>query len=463
VSRRSLARRTFLTGAGVAIALPWLESLAPRPSRGESLARRRFVAMAFPNGVAKYWTPTGQGAGNDWGLSPILEPLAPLKKQVTVLGHVGNYSPWGGHVEPSHGALMGGFLTCIKPSGQGNINRGISVDQVIAQSGPQRTPLRSLQVGLSTLDSYTDGLPAPHSRSISWASATEPLGKLVSPQKVFDTMFGVNPVTPASLEADKSILDQVLAQAQTLQPSLSKTDRGRLDQFLTSVREVEKSIEGTGMLAACANPTRPTADYAVGNVPPDYDRGVHADQMIDLVALALQCDLTRVISFMFDDARSDFVYSFLSERMFTATGSVPGTVPCGNLHGLSSAGDLNNGYATVNRWFVEKLARLCQKLQAMPEGDTTVLDQSVVWFGTEMHGGNHDGLDLPLLYVGSGAGRLKVDRSLDFAQRSATGEDLASVYLTFLRNVFDLPDMSFGVPMGTFVNAGKQIVPEILA
>jgi hypothetical protein len=466
MSRRasSLPRRAFLAGAGVTLALPWLESLAPRRARGQTaLARRRFVAMVFPNGVADFWKPTGGGAGSAWGLSPILEPLAPLKKQVTVLGHVGNYSPWGGHVEPSHGNLMGAYLTCIKASGPSNNNRGISVDQVIAKRSSQRTPLQSLQVGLSTLDSYTDGLPGSHSRSISWASESEPLYKVVSPQKLFDKMFAPSAVPAGSSDADRSILDQVLAQAQTLQGGLSKTDRTRLDEFLTSVREVEKSVAGTGSLAGCTNPVRPTQDYAVMNVPPDYDRGAHADQMLDLVALALQCDLTRVVSFMFDDARSDFVYSFLTERLFTATGSAPGTASCGSLHGASSSGNTNNGWATINRWFIEKLARFCTKLQAMPEdGGSTVLDQSVVWCGSEMHGGNHDGLDLPLLYVGSGGGRLKADQFVDFGARPMQLEHLSNVYLTFLRNVFDLGEMSFGVGMGQFADAGKQTVSEIL-
>jgi hypothetical protein len=459
-------RRNFLRGAGVAIALPWLESLAPRPARGApTLARRRFVAMNFPNGVSNFWKPQSAGKGSAWQLSPILEPLAPLKNQVTVLSNVGNYSPWGAHVEPSHANNFGGFLTCIKASGPMSANRGISVDQVIANGLGSVTPIPSMQVGLSTLDSYTDGLPGAHSRSVSWAAPDKPLYKIVDPQKVFDTMFGVMaPMRPDTSAADKSILDQVLGQATALQPALSTSDRVRVDEFLTSVRAVEQNIATQAMMPGCVAPARPAESYNVGAVPADYNRDTHANIMIDLVTLALQCDLTRVVTFMLDDARSDFVYSFLTQREFSTTGSVPGTATIGGLHGLSAAGDANSGWATINYWFVQKLVRLCQKLQAIQDGaGGSVLDQSVVWFGTEMHGGNHDGLDLPLLYVGSGGGRLVLDTHVDFASRARQMEDLANVYLTFINKVFDLGADSFGVGLGAFVNAGHDVVPEILA
>jgi hypothetical protein len=458
-------RRNFLRGAGVALALPWLESLATRRARGApTLGRRRFVAMNFPNGVADFWKPQGTGAGAAWQLSPILEPLAPLKKQVTVLSNVGNYSPWNGHIEPSHANLYGAFLTCIKASGPMNGNRGISVDQVIANGIGSATPIPSLQVGLSTLDSYTDGLPGAHSRSVSWAAEDKPLFKLVDPQQVFDKMFNVTtPPRPDTSAADKSILDQVLGQATALQPALSRSDRVRVDEFLTSVRAVEQNITMQAMTMACTPGMRPAESYSVGMVPPDYNRNTHADIMIDLVTLALQCDLTRVVTFMLDDARSDFVYSFLTQRTFSPTGSVAGTAPVGNLHGLSAAGNSNSGWATINFWFVEKLARLCGKLQAIQDGaGGTLLDQSVVWFGSEMHGGNHDGLDLPVLYVGSGGGRLVVDQHVDLASRERQMEDLANVYFTLLNKVFDLGASSFGVGLGQLVTAGRDVVPEIL-
>lgn len=461
-----LTRRNILRGAGVALTLPWLESLAPRGARGQAtLARRRFVAMTFPCGTADFWTPTGTGAGNAWKLSPILAPLAPLKSKVSVLSNVSNYSPWGAHIEPSHGHLLGALLSCTRANGPNNNLGGISVDQVIANGLGPVTRLPSLQVGLSTMNSSTDGLPGQHSRSISWNAAGEALYKLVDPQRVFDALFNVGPTGTNTRVDDQSVLDAVVAQATSLSTSLGRGDRARLDEFLTSVRAVEKSIASQGMMAACTSVTRPTESYDVGHVPATYDRNVHADLMIDLVALALQCDLTRVVTFMLDDGRSDFAYDFLSPRAFTADGSVPTTssMPFGSLHGISSQNEPNSPWATINYWFVEKLARLCQKLQALPEAGGTVLDQSVVWFASEMHGGNHDGRDLPLLYVGGAGGRLAVDRRFDFSTRARMAEDLANVYLTFLKNVFDLPETMFGKGMGDYVDAGTRIVPELLA
>jgi Protein of unknown function (DUF1552) len=201
---------------------------------------------------------------------------------------------------------------------------------------------------------------------------------------------------------------------------------------------------------------------------------VHADLMIDLVAMALQCDVTRVVSFMLDDARSDFNYGFLKERVFTPTGSTEGTAPVsgGGLHGLAASGDINNGYATVNFWFVEKLARLCQTLASIPEGSGTLLDAATVWFGSEMHGPNDDGRDLPIITVGKGGGRLATNQYVDFATTPRQTERLANLHLTFLRGVFDLPVTTFGgqtpptnpgaTPLNAF-GAGTDPIPEILA
>ena len=155
---------------------------------------KRYMALYFPNGTASaFWNASGAGAS--FTLGPILQPLQPNQTKALVLGNVGNYSPWGGHVEPSHGNNMATAWTGVKASNNGN-NSAISIDQAIgnqimaSNGGKLPTPLHSLQVGLSTLDSYTDGLPGPHSRSVSWKDAATPLYKIVNPQNVFDTLVG---------------------------------------------------------------------------------------------------------------------------------------------------------------------------------------------------------------------------------------------------------------------------------
>jgi hypothetical protein len=466
---RSCTRRDMLMGAGVALTLPWLESLAPRVSRAQSAAApRRYVALYFPNGTADFWRPSGAGAGSAWTPSPILEPLSPVKRYVSVLSNVANYSPFGGHVEPSHSNCGASTWTCVQANGPNKENNGISVDQRIAQHIGAATPLDSIQVGLSTLDSFEDGLPGQHSRSMAWKSATEPLYKLVNPQAVFDrlTAGGVTstPVDPAIAEArrarDQSVLDFVLADASALQRKLGSSDRRKLDQFLSSVRALEKRVADPSMQvsgASCAELTRPDAVYGVGNVPSDYDRDAHAELMIDLVVMAFACDRTRVCSFMLDDARSDFVYDFLPQRRFSDTGSEPADGTVGGYHGLQHAGDRNDGFATIGWWNAQKAASLAGKLAAVDEGAAgNVLDNTVIVFASGMHGGNHDPGDLPIALIGGGGKTatgtvLKQDHHLDFTDE----QRLADVHLTVLQHVFGMPDDAFGVSSG--------VIEELLA
>jgi hypothetical protein len=463
-------RRQLLRGAGVALALPWLESLVPRALRAQqAVAPRRYLALYFPNGTADFWQPRGAGAGADWTLSPILEPLAPVKRYLSVLSNVANYATFGGHVEPSHSNCAASTWTCVQANGPNKEHNGISVDQLIAQQIGAATKLASIQVGLSTLDSFADGLPGQHSRSMAWKSASEPLYKTVNPQAVFDrlTSSGAGGAGAASDDAGgarrraqaQSVLDFVREDAAGLSSRLGASDRRKLDQFLTSVRSLEKRVAEPGMQlspASCAPGARPDAVYGVGEVPPDYDRNAHAELMIDLVVMAFACDLTRVCSFMLDDARSDFVYNFLGQRKFSELGSEPAAGKVGSYHGLQHAGDRNDGFATIGWWNAQKAAQLAGKLLAIDEGDGgNMLDSSVIVFASGMHGGNHDPGDLPIALIGGGGKTasgtvLKRDHHFDFAAE----QRLADVHLTILQHVFGCPEQSFGSSSG--------IIPDLL-
>jgi hypothetical protein len=208
-----------------------------------------------------------------------MAPLAAVKTSATVLTNVGNYGPFGGNVQPSNGNLTGAFLTCAKPQFPGEaqvatLTAGTSVDQLIAQSLAGTTPVGSLQLGLSTLDSYCDGVPCPCSRSISWATPTQPLSKVIDPQAVFDQLFASMAGSDAGAvprpQAGKSVLDFVLGHATSVQQRLSVSDRARMDQFMTSVRSVEASLPAVN--AACTVGPRPPESYQDMNVPPDYNR-----------------------------------------------------------------------------------------------------------------------------------------------------------------------------------------------
>jgi hypothetical protein len=477
-------RRQVLRGAGVALAVPWLETFAPRTARAQAAtAKRRLITLYFSNGTAAFWTPTGMGAADAWKLSPIMEPLAPVKTKLLAMSNVSNTAPFmsakdpdGTHPTGSHGALSASTWTAAPPNGPMSANNGPSVDQVVADTimaGPNPTTLHSLQVGLSTVDSFTDGLPAQHSRSMSWKSASEPLYKVVNPQAVFDRLVagrgqlapsaGMNaapmpdPLAERRRALRKSSLDYIQASTASLQTRLSTSDRSRLDEFLTSVRNLEVRIEKAAMPAqapvTCQSPMRSPDAYAVGAVPATYSRETHAGLMTDLTMMALTCDITRVVSYMLDDARSEFVYKFLVPRTFTTDGSTPGTSGgCDQYHALQHAGETNNQFATIGWWMSQKASQLASKLDAVSEGAAgSMLDNTVIIFASGMHGANHKGVDIPVAILGSGGGVLKQDTYLPFT----TEQQIGDLHLTVMQNVFGCTQTSFG--------ASTKIIPDLLA
>jgi hypothetical protein len=181
--------------------------------------------------------------------------------------------------------------------------------------------------------------------------------------------------------------------------------------------------------------------------------------MIDLIVMALQCDVTRVITHMLDDARSDFVYNHLNVRKFSADSSVEGTNKAGGFHGLQHAGDSNDGFATINWWFSTQMAALAGKLDAIPEGDGTLLDHTLMLYGSGMHGGDHDAQPLPFAMIGGGRAGIRTDQLVDFSSMGA-GRPLRDLYFTILNGYFGLNVPSFGTSLTTPQN---RLMEEILA
>jgi hypothetical protein len=484
---QSWTRRQVLKGAGVALSVPWLETFAPRTARAQAAAaKKRYLGIYQPNGTAQYWMPTGAGSGAGWTLSPLLQPFAAVKSKMTVFANLANNLPYGGVTYTnskglgSHGADGATTWTSVPVSGPGNNNNGISVDQVVANllaAGPTtKTYLPSLQVGLSTHDSYGDGLPFQHSRSMSWKSPTEPLYKQVNPQAVYDQLVAgrptssnmttmVDPMAERRRLLRKSSLDYIVESSTALQLRLSTSDKMRLDQFLSSVKTLETqvasvqgSMPGVAIAGCPAPPARAAAPVAVGMTAPGYNRNDHADVMVNLVAMAIQCDITRSVSFMLDDERSEFAYNFLFERSFTPTGSAPNpaNLPVGEYHGLQHSGDRNNnitpGFATIGWWNSTKVAALAALLDATSEGAAgTALDNTVLFYAGGMHGGDHLNNNLPVAILGGGALGLKQDTFL------STGAELqlSDVHFSILQKIFGYTGAAFGV--------GKNLVPAIFA
>lgn len=469
---RRLSRRNVLYGAGVALTLPFLESLAPKSLHAQAAARKRFLPIFLPNGASDFWLPASTGSGDAWQLGSVLEPFgASIKRKLSIVSNLENGSVFNADgspgIEPSHSRLAGAWLTCVnaetvRETLQSREANGISVDQVLAQSTSVggATPLASLEVGLSTPLSNCENQPCSSSRSISWANATLPMYKQVDPFDVFQRISGVpkptdptDPNDPAAVEAQKrldrntSVIDAVLENAARTRARLGVSDRRRMDEFLDSVRAVELRVAAvsTGMGGRACNPrSAPTmarvqqSELAPRQTTETYDKGAHADVMNDLIAMAFECDVTRVISYMLEDERSEFTYDHVPERAFTAEGSTPKSGTCPEYHAAQHrAGDV---FATITWWNVGKVADLCRKLDDIEEAPgVSVLDNTVVLFGACMHGGNHMADELPVALIGGANLGLKNDQHVALGKRP-----LRDLYVTLLNDVYGLGVDDFG-------------------
>ena len=470
--RGALSRRAVLRGAGVALALPWLESLA-RPARAEVVVPpKRYIAIFFPCGAPEFWTPPTKGLGDNWQLGSVLAPLQPFKSKVTVVSGLENGSAFNADasssVEPSEGRLTGGWLTCVDSvtvRQQLNVSEanGVSVDQVMAQSPAfaGKTALDSLQLGLTTEHSFCNGVPCSLSRSVSWKTQTTPLYKTIDPTTLFNQIVGLpagpgNSSAAAQRDSRRSVLDAVQASAAAARKQLSAADKQRLDAFLTSVRGIEQNLPTS---ASCepllAKPDFPmlTGDGIRQNTA-TYDRSKHFDVMNRLLALALECDQTRIASYMLEDERSEFVFDFLPVRNFTAYDSTLGTGHCGEWHGFGQNGTQDD-FASIVYWHVGKVAELCQLLDATKDFDgSTLLDNTVIFFGSALHGQDHSAHNLPVALIGGGGGRLKTNQHLAFNNRP-----LRDLHFTLTNGVYDAGVSDFGANL---TGAPIQAIQELL-
>lgn len=432
---KHLGRRRFLRGAGVALALPWMESV-PRAARGATRAAPpvRTAFIYFPNGVwEKAWVPST--TGTDYALSPSLEPLADVKDSVLVLSGLDKKHSHGGD---GHYAKTANFLTGMpvaKTTGKDVSSGGISIDQRIAEHLRGQTPLPSLELGTEPVISGIDsnvGYTRLYGSHISWQSANRPVAKEINPRLVYDRLFGKKwTASTQSPDAYRNLLDYVLEDAKDLRKQLGRDDQFKMDEFLDSVRGVEQRIE-----FAVEQPDRQSDSNAArlasiqppAGVPGDFRD--HIDVMLDLMALAFQSDSTRVCSMMFANDVSGRNFSFLDGVS-------------GGHHELSH--HENNEakiaqYQRINRWHTEQFAKLLRKLKSIPEGDSNLLDHCMIVFGSSMSDGNrHDPDNLPILVGGKGGGALKTGQHV-----AVDGMvPLCNLYLTMLHKM-GIPDDRFG-------------------
>ncbi|HXK20195.1 MAG TPA: DUF1552 domain-containing protein, partial [Polyangiaceae bacterium] len=285
---------------------------------------------------------------------------------------------------------------------------------------------------------------------------------LVNPSDVFAQLMGVwpggaDPAASTRRDARISVLDAVQESAAVARARLSAHDKLRLDEFLDSVRSVEKRVTDAPTDSCGPLPTLPSFPHVDGNFRQNiggYNKGVHADLMNELLALALQCDRTRIASYMLEDERSEFVCDHIPRRTFTALTSTPGQGVCPEWHGGGQQGSQND-FASIVQWNVGKVAELCQKLAGMPEANgRSVLDNSVIFLGAGLEGSMETADRLPALTIGGGGGRLKTDQHLDLGKRP-----LRDFYFTLMNGVYDMAVTDFGVNLtGAPIATIKQLL-----
>ncbi len=419
---RSLSRRTVLRGAGATLALPWLDAMTPRLASPASPVRMAFVFV--PNGVLpSAWTPADEGA--DWAPTPTLEPIIPFKDRTLVLSGLFNRNSLSGegHYVKTTALLTG---APVFQTGGRDLRCGISVDQLAARELGGRTALPSLELGLEPVRHQVDmGFSTVYGATVSWRSATQPASKEIRPRLAFDRLF-----RRARMGADeRSVLDLVLEDGKRLRNRLGAGDRSRLDEHLDGIRALERRVDA---FTAEGQARRDAVLAGVEPPPERVDGGFteHVDLMFDVIALAFRADATRIVTLMLGNAVSGRDFSFLEGVS-------------GGHHHFSHHEDKDEKktpYQLINRWHVQKFAELCARLDAVPEGDGTLLDQSMLFYGSGLRDGNrHDPHDLPILVTGRGGGRLRTGAHVRYPRDTK----LCGLYLAMLE-AFGCGQQRFG-------------------
>jgi hypothetical protein len=392
---KSISRRAVLRGVGCAIALPWLESLPAwrNPAAAAGAFPKRFAVLFMGNGInGNHWWAKGSGA--ELKLSRSLAPLEPLKTKINVLNGLFNKPGVGMGIHPGQtGNLLSGV-----PIQKGPIARsGVSMDQVLADRLGRETPRSSLVLACEQpATGYHDtNFSMAYSSHISWQRADAPIPGEVHPSRAFDALFE----NRGGLR-NRSILDRVKERAASLHREVSSSDTARLDEYLASVRDVEERIE---------------------RIPPNAlpeDLREHARLMCDIVALAFQADRTRVASLLLASDLSSHRYPFLDVR---------------ERHHDASHDDLSDGYERIARFHVSQLAYLAGRLEAMPEGEGTVLDNScLMWLSNMWAGWKHDNMKVPVVTAGGLGGTLETGRALEYLYAGDDNRKLCSLYLSIM-------------------------------
>ncbi len=429
-SQPKLSRRTVLRGLGLSLGLPMFDSIAPVVAHAAEAASPTRIAFIFvPNGVhLSQWMPRQEGYGFE--LPYILQPLSRVKNELLVLsGLTHDKGRSNGDGPGDHARSASVFLTGAQPrkTDGSNIRSGISVDQWAAQAIGDQTKFASLELGCDegrNAGNCDSGYSCAYSNNISWSSETTPVSKEINPRLAFERLFAggkpreIDESQQRRSALDKSILDFIAEDASRLQKRLGGNDVHKLDEYLSGVRDIERRIQRS---EAESNPEiNANVDYPVpAGTPNDYAE--HIRLLCDIIVLAFQTDTTRVASFMFANAGSNRSYRQID-------------VPDGH-HDLSHHGDdpkKLGKISQINRFHVTQLAYLLERLQSIPEGDGTLLDHSMICYGSALSDGNrHNNENLPVLLAGRGGGTIDPGRHIRYQRETP----MCNLFLSMLDRI----------------------------
>ncbi len=426
-----LSRRAFLRGIGVSMALPWLESCSvwgdEKPAHDPSSQPPvRFACLFAGNGFhSREWWAKGEGKNMELG--KVLEPLLPHREKMLFLRGLYNEQALIGGI---HSCQTGNLLTGAHLAPGGEIKSGISCDQLLAERTRGQTKVPSLVLGTEPpIAAIHKNYSMVYSSHISWSSATTPTPLELYPALAFDRLF-----RDEVSKSDKSVLDAVIQDSQDLRKSISKSDRRRLDEYLASVRDVEQRIESAGKAGKLQGwrptLTKPDMPRPVDGIPQDVDQ--HMRLMCDILVLAFRTDTTRVSTLKLNNDHSSLRFPHLKVDYM--------------IHHLLSHTD-NADWLKVNQFFTSQLAYIASKLDAVQEGERTLLDNSMLMFCSSMMSGHHNNDQLPVVVVGRGGGQIKTGRILDYLGKP--NRKMCSLYLSLLDKA--------GVKIDTFGDSRERL------
>jgi hypothetical protein len=412
-----LSRRTFLRGAGVCMALPWLESLPVWGNTAVPEPPVRLAVLFAGNGFhsREWWA---RGTGRDMELGRVLAPLLPYREKLNFVRGLRN--PQGG--PGIHSSQTGNLLTGTVLGAGGNVRSGVSFDQVLAQRIGSQTKVPSLVLGCEPpIAALHNGYSMIYSSHISWSSPTTAVPLELYPALAFDRLFRED-----DSRTDRSVLDAILEDARGLQGRVSGQDRQRVEEYLSSVREVEQRLTRAGRQGRLQGwrPTleRPNTPRPADGNPQDIDQ--HMRLMCDILVLAFQTDTTRVCTLKLNNDHSSLRFPHLRIDYM--------------IHHLLSHTN-NNDWLRVNQFFLEQLAYIAGRLDSVREGERTLLDNSMMMLTSSMMTGNHDNDQLPVVLLGRAGGRLRTGRVHDYLQNP--NRKMCSLYLAMMRMMgVELPE-----------------------